>query len=262
MSLLPAYLARIGIDSASATLAGVTAMHRAHVAAIPFENLDVVLGATPSLALDDVAAKLLGRRRGGYCFEQNTLFRAVLEELGLPVTLLLARVRLGTESIRPRTHALLWVEVEGRPYLMDVGFGGWGLAVPLRLDAGVQRHDGLMTHRLMKTGDLWVLQAGQAEGWTDLYAFTLERHHRVDLEMANHYTATYVDSPFRHHLLAHRVCSDRRVILQDRRMTTLTAAGWQSRELADDPAVMAALADELALAPPPGLAEHLACRPV
>lgn len=254
MPLLPAYLARLGHAAATPPiLATVTALHRAHVDAIPFENLDVLAGRSPSLVLGDIAAKLIDGRRGGYCFEQNSLFKAVLEDLGLSVTLLMSRVRLGKDTIRPRTHAVLRVEVEGRSYLADVGFGSWGLAAPARLDAGVERHDGLLSHRLMKTGEVWVLQARLDEGWMDLYAFTLEPHHPVDLEMANHYTATYPESPFRHHLLAQRIRPDRRLMLVDRDLTTRTAAGTESRRLTDAGAVAAALAGEFGIAVPAGL---------
>lgn len=253
MSLLTAYLARLHHSAPIApTLPTLTALHRAHVDIIPFENLDVLAGRPPSLALGDIAAKLIEGRRGGYCFEQNSLFKAVIEELGFPVTLLMARVRYGKESIRPRTHVLLRVDVDGRPYLADVGFGGWGLAAPLRLDAGVERDDGLLSHRLMKTGDVWVLQARPAGHWIDLYAFTLEPHHPVDLEMANHYTATHPASPFRHHLLAQRIRSDHRMMLLDHDLTTRTRLGVETRRLAGADAIAAVLASDFDLAVPPG----------
>jgi len=257
-AMLAAYLARLGHSAAILpTLATVTALHRAHVEAIPFENLDVLVGRRPSLTLDDIVTKLVHGRRGGYCFEQNSLFRAVLEQLGVPVTLLMARVRFGTQSIRPRTHTLLRIEIEGRSYIADVGFGGWGLSVPLRLDAGVERHDGLLSHRLMKTGDLWVLQARLDEGWADLYAFTLEPYYAADLEMANHYVATYPDSLFRHHLVAQRIRADRRLMLRDGILATRTAAGTDCRQLDGADAVANVLLVEFGITTPAGLVDAL-----
>jgi N-hydroxyarylamine O-acetyltransferase len=246
--MLTAYLARLGNPQLSGpTLATLTALHRAHVDAIPFETLDVLAGHVPSLALDDVAAKLIGAGRGGYCFEHNTLFQAVLEQLGFAVTILMARVRFGGVGVRPRTHALLRVEAEGRPYLMDVGFGGWGLAAPLRLDAGVQRHDGLLSHRLMKTGDLWVLQAWLDAAWTDLHAFTLEPCHAVDYEMTNHYTASHRDSPFVNLLAAQRIQPRRRLVLRGRELAVLTAAGLETRVLASAGEARAVLAGDFGI---------------
>ena len=78
----------------------LAALHRAHLAAIPFENLDVVLGPRVSVELDRIQDKLVRGRRGGYCYERNLLFAAVLQRLGYPVQRLLARV--GDDPVRPR----------------------------------------------------------------------------------------------------------------------------------------------------------------
>src|SRR4030095_13293918 len=97
----------------NATAATLEALHRAHVTHIPFENLDVVLGRGIALDLASLQAKLVARRRGGYCFEQNLLFSAVLQAFGFDVTQLAARVRFGTSVLRPRTHMTLAVEADG-----------------------------------------------------------------------------------------------------------------------------------------------------
>src|SRR5438093_5316594 len=86
------------------------ALHLAHATHIPFENLDVLLGRPIRLDLDGLQAKLVRGRRGGYCFEQNLLFAAVLERLGFRVTRLAARVRYGTTRLLPRTHMLMKVD--------------------------------------------------------------------------------------------------------------------------------------------------------
>jgi arylamine N-acetyltransferase len=115
---------------------------RHHVQAIPFENLDILLGRPILIDLDSVQAKLVAERRGGYCFEQNTLFAAVLRELGFAVTTLAGRVRLGApEAVpTPRTHMVLRVEFpdDGGPWLADVGFG-FSPTGPLRLVAGLEQ---------------------------------------------------------------------------------------------------------------------------
>jgi N-hydroxyarylamine O-acetyltransferase len=101
---LDAYLERLGLD-ARPTLAE---LHRAHVAAIPFENLDPHRGVHVSLELDDLQRKLVRERRGGYCFEQNLLLKGALEALGARVEPMLARVRFGAPpgAVRPRSHLL------------------------------------------------------------------------------------------------------------------------------------------------------------
>ena len=106
------------------TLNTLQALHLAHATHIPFENLDVLWGRPSALDIDTLAAKLIDGRRGGYCFEQNALFAAVLEQIGFPMIRLAARVRLGAARIGPRTHMLLAVGIEGEKWLADVGSEG------------------------------------------------------------------------------------------------------------------------------------------
>ena len=111
---LEGYLLRIHAKSPLAPSAEALGdLQRAHVGAIPFENLDILLGQPIRLDLASLQSKLVTSRRGGYCFEQNTLFKAVLERLGFGVTSLGARVRAGATGIRARTHMLLQVELSG-----------------------------------------------------------------------------------------------------------------------------------------------------
>src|SRR5262249_44406568 len=142
-------------------------------------------------------SKLVQSRRGGYCFEQNILLAAALERVGFRVTTLAARVRWGTDQIRPRTHMLLTVELGGHPWLADVGFGGHGLLPPLPLEPDRVDHQYHWSYRVATEGNLWVLQVLLDGAWSDLYAFTTERQYAVDYEMANHFTSTHPSSPFR-----------------------------------------------------------------
>src|SRR5688572_327227 len=115
---LAAYLARTGLAAVPpATPAGLAELHLAHATHIPFENLDVLLGRPIRLDLDSLQQKLVRDRRGGYCFEQNMLFAAVLEAVGFRVSRLAARVRYRTTRLLPRTHMLLLVDADGGPYL-------------------------------------------------------------------------------------------------------------------------------------------------
>src|SRR5262249_30740485 len=131
---LDAYLTRINqVGPLAPTQQVLERLHLAHTTHIPFENLNVLLGRPIRLDLDSLQAKLVRDRRGGYCFEQNTLFASVLEQIGFRVTRLAARVRLGAHRLLPRTHMLLRVDVDGQPWLADVGFGGAGLLQPILL---------------------------------------------------------------------------------------------------------------------------------
>ena len=147
---LAAYLARVGLAAVPAPdLAGLFELHRAHVASVPFENLDIQMGLPIRLDLDALQDKLVRRRRGGYCFEQNTLFLAVLQDLGFDAEPWEARVRLGVTEVRPRTHMLLRVRLGGRDWLCDVGFGGQGPVEPVPLD-GTEVEQGSDAYRVIR----------------------------------------------------------------------------------------------------------------
>lgn len=194
---LPAYLRRIGLESPpSPTLEGLFSLHRAHAASIPFENLDILLGRGISLDLPSLEAKLVAARRGGYCFEQNTLFAAALTALGFPVTPLGARVRLGGRTDGPRTHMLLSVAASGRNWLCDVGFGGGGPWEPLPLEPAGEVAQGAWRFRVVEEGRERVLQNVGPGGWRDLYGFTLEPQLPLDYAVANYYTSTHPNSMF------------------------------------------------------------------
>src|ERR1700732_3402975 len=140
---LNAYLGRVGYTGdRRPTASMLRELHLAHATHIPFENLDILLGRPIQLDLESLQAKLVHGKRGGYCFEQNLLFAAALEGLGFSVTRLAARVRLGRAQLLPRTHMLLKVDVDGGPWLADVGFGGEGLLLPVPMSPGdVSRQD-------------------------------------------------------------------------------------------------------------------------
>lgn len=248
-----AYLARIGHGGPEApSLALLTSLHEAHVGAIPFENLDVLLGRPILLELDAVQAKLVAARRGGYCFEQNTLFRGALEALGFRVTPLAARVRLGASAPRPRTHMLLLVALPEGPFVADVGFGGDGPVHPFPLVEGRETWTGATGCRLRREADLWVL-AGNTDGhWLDLYAFTLEPQYAVDYEMASHFTSTYPRSPFRETLTAQRSWPERRILLRDRTLTVRSGRHAEATSIRDPRHLLELLDQEFGLSFPPG----------
>lgn len=213
---LAAYLDRIALDTPPPTTAdGLGALLVAHRQTIAFENLDVRLGRGIRIDSDSVFDKLVRRRRGGYCFEQNRLFSDMMAQLGFPVRPLLARVRLGLlpDAVPVRSHVLLLTELAGRPWIVDAGFGG-SFVPPMPLRAGVARRtqDGA-AHRLRrigKRGDLtgeWLLEragpvgatdgrAMPSEDWQAQYSFDLAEVAPDDLEQANHWTSTRAGTRF------------------------------------------------------------------
>ncbi len=250
---LDAYLARIeyrGDRQASADT--LRAVHRAHATHIPFENLDILLGKPIKLDIATLQAKIVRDRRGGYCFEQNALIAAVLEEMRFPVTRLAARVRLGSDQVRPRTHMALKVEADGVSWLADVGFGGWGLLDPIQLIEGEESQQGAWSFRLRREGNDWILSCPQCPVGADQYAFTLEPQLPVDYEPPNYFCSTYPQSPFVQKLTVQLPSENERIILRGNELTIATADGIRTETIEDDGELLSALRDRFGLAFPEG----------
>jgi N-hydroxyarylamine O-acetyltransferase len=257
---LDAYLTRIGYKGAiAATRETLEGLHFAHATTIPFENLDILFGRPISLDLEHLQAKLVASRRGGYCFEHNTLFAAVLESLGFKVTRLAARVRFGTLAVRPRTHMLLSVEVDGEPFLADVGFGCRGPLHPIRMHQTEPVRQLAWAFQIRSDGDVHVVQSHETEGWLDLYSFTLERQYPIDYEVANYYTAAHPNSPFVHTLLVQRQSAQARWTLRNRELTEQKPGEVTTETVWDDAALLDVLAELFDLQFPAGT--HFRFRP-
>ena len=245
---LEAYRSRVGYTGDwQPTIETLVNLHLAHTTSIPFENLDILLGRSIRIDLASIQNKLIGQRRGGYCFEQNTLFAEVLKSLGLPVTIVAARVRFRAHRILPRTHILLLVEAEASPWIADVGFGTVGLLqpIPLRTDEEFQQFG--WSYRLIEEPGVWTLQARQGAVWESLYSFTMEPQYPADLEMANWYVSTCPDSRFVQTLTAQRSTEDVRFLLRNFVYSEDHAGEQTTRELRDPEELLAILAEKFDL---------------
>jgi N-hydroxyarylamine O-acetyltransferase len=195
-------------------LAALQRIHLAHVGAIAFENLDVQWRRPVRLDLAHVCAKLVDSARGGYCFEQNTLFREVLRARGVTVVAREARVRSGATSLRARTHMTLAVTIEGARYLCDVGFGAYTPLHPVPLD-GTPSRQHAWTYRVVPEGPRQVLQWARDGGWQDLYAIEPGEPADIDFEMANWFTSTWPESGFVQTMTAQRATPEARYTLRN-----------------------------------------------
>jgi N-hydroxyarylamine O-acetyltransferase len=247
---LSGYLARLGIDAPERTdAAGLAAVQRAHRLAIPFENLDILLGQGINLAPDALFDKLVTRQRGGYCFEQNRLLAEALDAMGFQLRPLMARVwHYGPTETPGRTHMLLLVTLSRRPWIADAGFGG-GYAPPMPLVADRIAKDGGVRHKLRRDADHgWMLERDGGEGWQPQYSFTEDMVHQADIAMANHWTATAPESRFTTSAVLSRVLPDGGVSLIDRRLTLRRAGGGVNREISGAEDYRAVLAESFGLA--------------
>lgn len=248
---LAAYLARIGFGGdPEPRLDALFALHFAHATTIPFENLDIQMGLPIRLDLASLQDKLVRRRRGGYCFEQNTLFLAVLKTVGFEAIPCEARVRLGAPELLPRTHMLLLVRLDEAFWLCDVGFGGEGLLWPVPLDGEVHGQF-RNAYRVIPERHLQVLQSRHGEGWIDLYAFQPEPQFSVDFEVANHFTSTHPESRFVKTLTAQLPGPEVRRILRNRAYAELRGEAVEGRELSLDE-LIPTLREAFGIEVPPG----------
>jgi len=269
---LDSYFSRIRFEGPrTVTLETLNAVLRHHVETIPFENLSVLLGEPISLEPADLFHKFLKQKRGGYCFEHNTLLLHVLNALGFNVTAMSARVRFQRPErySLPRTHLCLRVTLDGQELLVDGGFGALSLTAALRLVPDVEQRTPHETRRLVCEGQ-WeglklrepdaaiVHQAYLGGAWHPLYEFTLEHMPAPDREMGNWYTSCHPNSHFRTQLMAARATHEGRISIHNRELTLRFPDGSaQSRLLQTHDELLEALAEHFELTLPP--ATRLLC---
>jgi N-hydroxyarylamine O-acetyltransferase len=194
---VPAYLARLRYTGPTTpTYETLRALHRAHLLAVPFENLDIALGRKIVLDEDAILRKIIHQRRGGFCYELNGAFAALLKALGFQTTLLSARVARDTGGESPDfDHLALRVDLE-QPWLVDVGFGESFLE-PLRLETAG-------TFRLMPAEERLQLEKLSRNGtWKPQYSFALTPRSLEDFAGMCHYHQTSPES----HFTQNRICS-------------------------------------------------------
>lgn len=209
MSLqLHRYLRRIGYGGPlSPTRQTLHNLHRHHLLAIPFENIDVQLGMVPSLDPDDIFEKIVKRERGGWSFEMNLLFAWVLRQVGIKADVIGARVGKPVAGA-PIDHVALIVHLD-EPYLADVGFGN-GFLTPAPLREGTW-NDGRFDFKLTCHGNYWRFYNHRENGAT--YDFTGDPVPKDEIEIANRRLATTAESPFVQTLVCSRLTDDGMITL-------------------------------------------------
>jgi N-hydroxyarylamine O-acetyltransferase len=234
---IKAYLQRIDHQrEVAATAESLRQLQFAHLTAVPFENLSIHINepivVEPTALLD----KIVRRRRGGFCYEANGLFAALLRALGFRVTLLSAEVANGEGLFGPPfDHMALLVELEER-WLVDVGFGD-AFLWPLRLDERAAQVQGRRAFRLLSDADQLILQQrdGSEADWMPQYRFTLQAYDYPDYVAMCHYHQTSPDSPFTRRRVCSRATHDggRLTLRDDRLITTVPDGSKTERELRD-----------------------------
>jgi len=251
---LEGYFGRVGFDgTAQPDLETLSALHARHLAAIPFEGIDPLIGRPAKLDIASLQDKMVRRRRGGYCFEQNTLFKTVLEAIGFEVTGLAGRVAWAGDGapLGARSHMFLIVDLPEGPFLADVGFGAHLLDAPLRFTPGVEQLTPWALYRIEQDADGYALAARYGDRWRRAYVFDLTPQLPADYEMANWYTSTHADSLFTKVLIGERLTPAVRRNLVNTWLTERWRDGRiEERNLANAAELGAVLEDLFGIDPP------------
>lgn len=236
------YLGRLGLSlPLPPTLETLGRLHIAHLGAFTFDNLEIQRHGEVRVDIDSIERKFLTGSGGGYCFEHNTLFGAVLRELGFSVTTHLGRV--GPPERRSLNHMFLLVRLAAETWIADVGFGAEGPLEPLPLREGMVVEQASITYRLRRDAHHWLLSMSCGEWSEDMYEFTDAPHTQGDVEIANYYTATHPSSIFRNTLTIQRTRPEERLILRPKVVTRYRDGARTETPI--EPAQIRALAREL-----------------
>jgi N-hydroxyarylamine O-acetyltransferase len=234
---LAAYLARIGyLGPCKADLVTLAGLIAHHAASIPFEAIDVLRDEGVDIAPEAIFDKLVTRRRGGYCFEQNGLLRQALVACGFAVEPRLARVlwmRPADAPLLRPTHMVLVVTLAGRRYLVDAGFGNGTPTAPLAFDIAGAQPTPLETFRLGASALGHLLEMQTDDGWMPVYAIAREHPSPDAIADANLFTSTSPDSRFRRELMLARATGDARYLLLGNRLTVRPKSGPAEIRLLD-----------------------------
>jgi len=234
-----AYLTRIGFaGSPSPTMAALSELVVAHATSIPFESLNPFARRPVALDIESLQQKLVRDGRGGWCYEHNLLFGHALHAFGFRPIGLAARVlwSVAAGAVRPRTHMLLRLDVESRPLLVDVGFGGLTLTGVLRLEPDVVQETPHEPFRLVQRAGDFVMEALIKGAWVPLYSFDLQPQLMPDYEMPNWMLQHHPDSHFLTTLIAARPDPDRRYALLNGELAVHHRGGVTERRVLTSPA--------------------------
>lgn len=204
---LALYLQRLGFDAPPApTLETLCQLQLRHTGAFPFENLNTLSGQPVLIDLPSIEQKVLHDGRGGYCYELNNLFLALLQTLGFDARGISGRVVMGQPegAWTARTHRLSLVTLDGVRYITDVGFGGMVPTAPLMLDTRAEQFTPHEPYRIEQHEDGYTLRANVAGEWRAMYIFDLQRQEDIDYAVGNWYVSTHPESPFARQLMVAR----------------------------------------------------------
>ncbi len=227
------YLKIVGLKRRAPDLAFLNELTSRHLANFSFASVGPMLGDELPLDVEAVYRRIVVDRRGGYCFEQNGLMQAVLEELGFPVTLCLARVIHNQDTHPGLTHRITLVEIDGMQYVADVGFGSTGPRLPVGM-TGEEVHEDFRVFRIAegRAGE-YHMQILKDGAYFSLYRFELHRYGQSDCELGHFYSHKHPRANFVNHLVVSRILADEVRSLRNHELWLIRASGEERLAIMD-----------------------------
>ncbi len=196
MNDLDEYLQRIGFQGEpKVDLETLIKLHRCQAFSIPFENFDVYVNDKVDIDKSAVLDKLIKQGRGGYCYELNGALYDLLTTIGFKVKYLASRPMMGYTELRPKTHMILMVELQGEQYLADVGFTALNIIEPLKIEPGTVHHQYGQCFRIIEDAERgYIFQSKAGDEWESCYSFDLTEQQYIDFKLANFYNSNSTES--------------------------------------------------------------------
>jgi N-hydroxyarylamine O-acetyltransferase len=229
-----AYLDRIAYRGPQTpTAEALRALHLAHMLAVPFENLDIGIGREIVCDESRILYKVIQERRGGFCYELNGAFAALLRALGFDVTLLSARVARADGSESPEfDHLILRVDLE-EPWLADVGFGD-SFVEPLRLEPDIEHPQFGTAYRLKRSATDWIFESKTGDAWQKQYSFTLQPRQLSEFAEMCRYHQTSPKSTFTQKSVCSLATREGRITIAGPKLIQTRQGVREERDLTED----------------------------
>ena len=227
------YIRALGLQVSGPDLAFLTEITRRHVAQFAFSSVGPLLEEDLPLDIESLYQRIVVNQRGGYCFEQNGLLYAMLQELGFDVSLYLARVIYDQDIHPPLTHRITLVEIDGNRYIADVGFGPLGPQRPVCL-SGKESRENFRLFRIEERGaGEFHMQTLKDGNFYSLYKFELARYGPADCEVGHFYSHKHPGATFVNHLVVSTIMDDEIRSLRNHEFWVITESGEQKQIIAD-----------------------------
>ncbi|MEA5499158.1 arylamine N-acetyltransferase [Limnoraphis robusta Tam1] len=206
-------------------------LHYCHLLTVPFENFSIHLNQPINLNLEALYHKIVQQHRGGFCYELNSLFSWLLQQLGFKVTLLSAQVAR-EEGDFGREFGHLTLRVQDRDFwLADVGFGD-SFLYPLKFESSTEQIQNGETYQLINNQNNWIFYHKKEGNYQPKYCFTLTPRNLTDFQTTCEYNQTSPQSIFTQRRICTKPTLEGRVTLSDNRLI-ITQNGQRQEHIID-----------------------------